>query len=120
MDRHIQRLATANIVVGIIHFMAGIVLIIAFGVAPFRFGVQEHETFEGVMVSLAALLLLAAGAFAIVGGRMLGRRTQKGRIVGLFAAFFMIVIVPLGTLVGSYGIWVLFQESIDAAFPSKS
>lgn len=119
MNDHIQRLAFAEVMVGILHCAAGILFIIAFGSNPFRFGVQENETFEGVMVSLVALLLLVTGVLAIVGGQMLRKRTPRGRIVGLFAAFLMIVVIPLGTLVGSYGIWVLFQDTADSFFPSK-
>jgi len=119
MNSHIRRLALAEIIVGILHSAAGVMLIVAFGSDPFRFGVQENETFEGVMVSLVALLLLVTGALAIVGGHMLRKRTPRGRIVGLFAAFLMIVVIPLGTLVGSYGIWVLFQDSADSFFPSN-
>lgn len=112
-------MAVAEVTVGILHFAAGVLIVIAFGSDPFRFGVQENETFEGVMVSLVALLLLVTGVLAIVGGQMLRKHTPRGRIVGLFAAFLMIVVIPLGTLVGSYGIWVLFQDSADSFFPSK-
>ena len=120
LEQHIARLALSEIAVGILHVAAGILLMIAAGSTPFRFGVQQEETFASVMISLSSLLLLVTGGCAIVGGRMLQTRTQKGKIVGLFAAFLMIVVVPFGTLVGSYGIWVLFQNTADSFFPSHS
>ncbi len=118
MELHISRLAVLEIAVGALHVAAGIFLMVVAGGTPFRFGVQQEETFVSVMVSLISLLLLVTGGSAIVGGRMLQSRTQKGKIAGLFAAFLMIVVVPFGTIVGSYGIWVLFQNEADASFPS--
>ncbi len=120
IEQHIARLAISEIAVGALHVAAGIFLMIAAGSTPFRFGVQQDETFVSVMVSLGSLFLLVTGACAIVGGRMLRTRTQKGKIMALFAAFLMIVVVPFGTLVGSYGIWVLFQNTADSFFPSHS
>ena len=120
MNNHIARLAHAEIAVGFFHVAVGIFLTVAMGSAPLRFGIHDEETFAGVMVSLGALLLFVTGICAVVGGVMLQKRTQKGRILGMFAAFLMIVVIPLGTLVGSYGIWVLFQDSVDSEFPARS
>ncbi len=120
MEQHITRLSIAEIAIGFFHVALGILLMVMLGSTPFRFGTHDDETFLGVMVSLGSLFLLVTGACAIVGGRLLQGRTQKGKILGLFAAFLMIVVVPFGTIVGSYGIWVLFQDSADAFFPSHS
>jgi hypothetical protein len=120
MEHHVGRLAIADLVVGIIHLAAGIALILFMGGSPFSFGDTAGETFKGVMISLATLILLATGIVGIVGGRMVRGRTAKGRVIGLFAAFFLVIMFPLGTIVGAYGIWVLFQDGIEKLFPAHS
>jgi len=120
MEQHISRLAIAEIVVGVFHVAIGIFLMLAAGGTPFHFGSGGDESFLTVMISLLSLFLLVTGGLAVAGGRLMQKRTPTGKIVGLFAAFLMIVVVPFGTIVGCYGIWVLFQNTADSFFLSRS
>ncbi|MGA9121307.1 MAG: hypothetical protein WB699_18210 [Bacteroidota bacterium] len=120
MEKKVKRLAIADLLIGVLHLAGGISLMLFVGGAPFAFGDTARETFSGVMLSLAALLLLSSGILALIGWRMIITRTAKGRVIGLFAAFFLVIMIPFGTIVGSYGIWLLFQDNIEQLFPARS
>ena len=116
MENHLTRLAAASIVLGALHLLAGGFLAFAVGGATFRFGVTEEESFAQAMTSLISLMLLFTGTLALLAGFWIRQRIPRGRVVGLTSSFFLLLIVPLGTLLGSYGIWVLFQDDIEAHF----
>ncbi len=113
MEKHLTRLAAGNIVLGLLHLVFGALLTLALGGATFRFGVIEDESFPHAMLSLIALLLLFTGILALVAGVAIRRRARQGRIAGLTSSFFLLLMVPLGTLLGAYGIWVLFQDDVE-------
>ncbi len=113
MEKHLKRLAAANLALGTLHVAAGALLVAAVGGATFHFGVIEDESFLHAMLSLVSLLLLFTGILALLTGILIHQRTPRGKIAGLTSSFFLLLVVPLGTLVGSYGIWVLFQDDIE-------
>ncbi len=113
MANHLKRLASANIALGALHLVAGALLAAAVGGATFHFGVVEDQSFLQAILSLISLLLLFTGALAILAGIWIHQRAPRGRIAGLTSSFFLLLVVPLGTLLGSYGIWVLFQDNIE-------
>ncbi len=113
MENHLKRLAAASIALGVLHLVLGVFLTAAIGGATFRFGVTEEESFGAAIASLISLMLLFTGALALIAGILLRKRLPRGRIAGLTSSFFLLLMVPLGTLLGSYGIWVLFQDNIE-------
>jgi hypothetical protein len=113
MDTHLSRLALALTALGILHAAAGIAMTVLLGGTTFVFGAAQEQTFSTALASLTALLLMFTGALSIVAGVWLRQRLPRGRIAGLSAGFFLLLVFPLGTLLGAYAIWVLFQEEVD-------
>ena len=120
METHITRLANASLALGILHLAAGTLMVYLLGGSPFRFGSAEELTFLTAMASLLSLLLLVTGAASILAGVWLRQRIPRARITALSAAFFLLLVVPLGTTLGAYAIWVLFQDGIESHFHPRA
>lgn len=50
------------------------------------------------------------GLFYLVAGITLGRRSSLGRYLGMLAAVTFLPLLPLGTLVGAYGLYSLIPD----------
>ena len=61
-----------------------------------------------LLVSVAALAWSAVHAWC---ARALGRRDPSGRLVALGLAVFDALLVPFGTLLAAYTIWLLLQDA---------
>ena len=66
-----------------------------------------------LLVSVAALAWSAAHAWC---ARALGRRDPAGRLVALGLAVFDALLVPFGTLLAAYTIWLLLQDASRRRF----
>jgi hypothetical protein len=125
MERHIQILGILHIVCGALSFLAGCAaFVIFFGIGEF---VGSIEDFPGPAQDNAPAILAVIGAVIacmlvilsipdIVGGIGLIARKEWARILLLIVAFFELLFVPLGTLLGIYTIWVLFNNDTIRLF----
>ncbi len=58
-------------------------------------------------------LLALPGLLAGIG---LLRRRNWGRIVAIIVSFLNLLNVPIGTAIGAYSLWVLFQDAATEYF----
>jgi hypothetical protein len=73
--------------------------------------------FIGAMVAGLLVLLAAPGVLAGIG---LLRRANWGRVLAIIVAALGLLNFPIGTVIGVYALWVLFQSSAEAYFAPYS
>ena len=77
------------------------------------------EVAAGVTAATLAVVALAALAWALahhVAGRGLQARKAWARNFALMLAAFNLLLLPLGTALGAYTLWVLLHEHVRAEF----
>lgn len=73
----------------------------------------------GFLGAAAAGLLGVTGALGVASG--IGLLTFKGwgRILGIILCALSLISVPFGTILGIYGLWVLFNKETEALFKGE-
>lgn len=81
--------------------------------------ISQDSTALGILatigVSVAAFLVFLALP-GVVSGFGLLKRKAWGRVLAIVVSILSLVAFPVGTLVGLYAIWVLFQEGAHVYF----
>ena len=125
MEAHIQLLGILHIVYSALAFIAGgIIFLLFLGIGAFvgsiedlpepaQSGVPAILLTIGFVVGCVFLLLSIPG---IVGGIGLLNRKEWARILVLVIGFFDLLHIPLGTILGVYTIWVLFNNDAIRQF----
>ena len=121
MDRYLRTLIRALAGVGLLHVTAGLVIAIVGRVMPIPGVGHDYDPgFLGTMEALSSLLLLATGAGSLTAAVLLHRKHRFGPIAGIASSFALLIAPPFGTLVGSFGIWVLFNPDADSSGNTES
>lgn len=130
MRDHVRILGWLNIVLGGLGLLAALVVFFVFGGIAGIVGIAAHGDpstrvaipvlgILGTVIPLLVALLSLPGI--IVGAGLLHFRPWA-RILGIILSALNLVHVPLGTLLGVYGLWVLLQpetERLFAAVPAQ-
>jgi hypothetical protein len=119
MRLHIDVLGSLHLVWGAFGVMTGLSLaILAAGtraaLASAAFGVGERAAVT--ILGLGAALLLLGGGAAAVAGWGLKRRLGRARLASLILAIPNLILVPFGTALGVYTLWVLLNDDARLAF----
>jgi hypothetical protein len=95
-------------------------------VRAFDFEEVPVEVFDlvwGILIIVAVLMAVVSIA-GIIGGAAVLKRKEWGRILLLIVSFLNLWRIPLGTLLGAYTIWVLFNDEaiklFQTAAPTRS
>ncbi len=133
MEKHIKLVGILNIVYRSLYLLGGIVLIVLAAVfnriIDFLVrinSIQWHEIPHEILgivpmiLVLVALCIMVVSAFGIVGAIGVLKRKEWGRIILLVVSFFNLLSIPLGTILGVYSIWVLFNDEIIRIFNPAS
>lgn len=115
MDRHVRILAILSRLWGGLALVMGVSLLCLAGGAAAL--LRQPSNVVGALAGIAAgsflvvgLIALAWGGASLWCGTLLGRHAPLGRLLGLGLAVLNIVIVPFGTVLGAYGLWVLLTH----------
>lgn len=125
MEKHIKLVAVLNIVYRCILTIGSIVLFILaalFGRIMDFFGRRgdlraediPREIFDivPIIMVVVGVIIAIVSVVAIVGSIGMMKRKEWGRIVLIVVSFFNLMHVPLGTALGVYTLWVLFNDEI--------
>ena len=116
MERHVNLLDILWRLWGALWMLVGLsLLFLAAGAsAPLLESVNQPVAFAA---RLTAASFASAGAFALLwgaahvwAGGQLRRRTPAGRIVSLALAVVNLLVLPFGTALGAYALWMLLKE----------
>jgi len=122
MDTHVKVLGALQIAMGILGVFGAAVLFIVFGVGATMVGVSG-ESDAAVALPLIGLTGMALVVFllllslpGIVIGIGLIRFRPWARIAGIVFSILSLTMIPFGTIVGVYGLWVLFNSETERLF----
>ena len=122
MEKHITLVAVINIAFGFLGiFLAFFLFVVLIGAGIISQDPDAMRVTSIVGVAIAFFLLLTSIP-EIIGGFGLLKRKPWARILVLIIAVLDLLIIPIGTLIGIYELWVLLQEETIKLFaaPSKS
>src|SRR5512139_1907243 len=123
MEKHIMLAGILNIVYRAFAVLgAGVLFILAAWFGPLfeslmrnRF-VRPHEipleilNIIPIILFLAGIGVLVFSLAGIIGAVGVLKKREWGRVLLLVISFFTLLRIPLGTILGSYTIWVLFNN----------
>ena len=122
METHVKVLGALQIAMGAFGLFAAVVLVLVFGVASSAVGMSgdPEATFAlpiiGITgVALVAFLVLLSLPGVVIGIGLIQRRPWA-RIAGIVLSILGLTMVPFGTIVGVYGLWVLFSKETEQLF----
>lgn len=124
MQQHVTVLGILFIVLGAMGVFGALIVLMVFGGAAGIVGVVAQEEPEaaiaipivGVVGLGLCFIILVMSVPQIIAGIGLLKFRPWARILGIVVAILGLMHVPLGTLVGAYGLWVLFSGETEALF----
>lgn len=126
METHVKVLGALNIVFSALGLVGAIVLTVIFGGAASIVSASgDPDAAFAVPIigltgmTLVTILVLLSVPGAIVGIGILNRRAWA-RVAGIVLSIIWLTMFPVGTILGVYGIWVLFSKETERLFQPAS
>ena len=116
LENQVRLLGLLNIVVGALNGLIAIFQLLFFGGA---FILSIHLGVNTAVASVWLWAMLALMLPTIVTGIALMSFRGWARSAGIVLCVCQLINAPLGTLVGLYGLWVLFSEDADLIFSGR-
>ena len=123
METHVKVLGSLQIALGTIGLFGALVLTLVFGGAASAIGVSANPDDARVALPIIGITGMALVAFlvatslpSIIIGIGLIRRRPWARIAGIVISILSLMMMPFGTIVGVYGLWVLFSKQTEQLF----
>ena len=116
METHVKTVAILNILTGGLGVLA-VVLLLVFGGPSVL--VSENMPLSAILTLLWVIAeLLLAGPCVVIGLGLL-RFRPWARTAGTVLSIFNLGNLPLGTIAGVYGLWVLMSQETDPLFSPR-
>jgi hypothetical protein len=122
MTTHVKVLATLFIVFGAIYVLLAFGSSMLFGILAAVVGTEGGED-AGVATGILGLtggglfiFFLCVGIPGIITGIGLLKFKRWARILGIVLSALRLIEFPFGTILGAYGLWVLFNKDTEALF----
>jgi hypothetical protein len=122
MDTHVKVLGALQIALGALGLFAALVLMLVFGGAAGVVGASDDPGAR-IAVPIIGLTGIALVTFlgllslpSVITGIGLLRRRPWARIAGIVISIIGLMMIPFGTIVGVYGLWVLFAKDTERLF----
>ena len=116
MERHVRILAILSSLWGALVILVGLCMLVLSGGALAFLTTPQGEP-VGFAAGLTAGVFAIIGVFALLWGGahvwsavLLRRREPLGRILGLALALVNLLVLPFGTALGIYALWVLLTN----------
>jgi hypothetical protein len=126
MRTHVKVLGVLYIALGTIGIMVALFMTAMFGTVSSVVGMNSnaHDAaialpFIGLAGSMLVAFLLIASIPGVIAGIGLLKFQPWARILAIVVAVINLIHVPIGTIVGVYGLWVLFNKETEALFEGK-
>ncbi len=125
MENHVKLLAAVSIVFGALGLFAGIVVFALLGGAASIVGLtaasQDPDALVavpilGVLAVVVSTLIAILSLPSLIMGLGLLKYRNWARILGIVISVLNLLNFPIGTAIGVYGLWVLFQPETEKLF----
>jgi hypothetical protein len=126
MDTHVKVLAVLHIAMGAIGLVGACVLMLVFGGAAGIIGsmgdpdVRIAMPILGITGMALVVVVLVRSLPGIIVGIGLLKYRPWARIGGIVLSILDLIWVPFGTVVGVYGLWVLFSTATERLFAAPA
>ena len=122
MDIHVKVLGALEIAFGAIGLMGALLMVFVFGGAAGIVGASGDPQ-ASIAVPIIGLTGMALVTFlllmslpSVITGIGLLRLRPWARIAGIVLSIIGLMMIPFGTIVGVYGLWVLFSKDTERLF----
>jgi hypothetical protein len=122
MHTHVKVVGALNVVLGAFGLMIAAAMILIFGGATWLVGATgDPDAAMAVPIlgltgaAIAAFLLVLSLPGVVIGIGLLRRRSWA-RVAGIVISLLNLFNFPFGTLLGVYGLWVLFAKETERVF----
>jgi hypothetical protein len=122
MDTHVKVLGALQIALGALGLFGAVILVVLFGGAAGIVGASGDPQASIAIpiigltgMALVTVLLLMSLPSMIIGIGLLRLRPWS-RIAGMVLSIIGLMMIPFGTIVGVYGLWVLFSKDTERIF----
>ncbi len=122
METHVKVLGALEIALGTLGLFAAVILLFIFGGAASIVGVSG-EPEAAIAIPIIGITGMALVTFLVVlslPGVIIGigliRLRPWARIAGIVLCILGLMAMPFGTIVGVYGLWVLFSKDTERLF----
>jgi hypothetical protein len=126
MNTHVKVLGALQIAFGVIGLLFAVLMLFVFGGAAGIVGATGDPDARIAIpiigltgMALTGFLTLTSLPSLIVGVGLLKFRPWA-RIAGIVLSIVVLVMVPFGTIIGAYGLWVLFSKDTERLFAPAS
>jgi len=124
MEGHVKLLAILYMVFGALGVLAALACLVLFGsvagVVSATLGDDPEARIAvpvlGIIGGIMFVIALFASLPAVAAGVGLMNYKEWARILTIVLSVFALFVVPLGTLLGIYGFWVLFNQQTITLF----
>lgn len=120
MERHINVAASLQTGLGILGFIAGIVIYAVLLFIVKFIGETEAQTIILIVGKVIAGIILFCSLPVIIAGVGLFKKREWGRILTLIISVMHLLNFPVGTAIGVYCIWVMVQPEVIEQFKKKN
>ncbi len=126
METHVRVLGVLNILAGAVGLCFALMLFVVCGTAAGAVGVSgdPDATFALPIIGLTGTALVVFSVLmsmpAVIIGYGLYRFRPWARIAGIVLAIVSLTMFPFGTLLGVYGLWVLFSKDGERLFAAAN
>jgi len=122
METHVKVLGALEIAMGVFMLLGALMIVLVFGVAADAVRVSDSPNTTIALpiigitgMALVTFLLTLSLPGIIVGIGLLGLRPWA-RIAGIVLCILGMTMIPFGTIIGAYGLWVLFSRDTERLF----
>jgi hypothetical protein len=124
MDTHVKVLGALQVAFGAVGLLLAALMVFVFGGAAGIVGASDNPeaSIAVPIIGLTGVALVAVLAMTSLPGIIIGvgllRLRPWARIAGIAISIIALVMIPFGTIVGVYGLWVLFSKDAERLFAS--
>jgi hypothetical protein len=125
METHVKVLAALQIALGALSLLAALVMTLVFIGGFGAVSVSDSPDaaialpFIGITGVALVTFLLVLSLPGIITGIGLLRLRPWARVIGIVLSILGLMAVPFGTVVGVYGLWVLFSKDTERLFAAQ-
>lgn len=127
MQTHVKVVAVGFIVFGALGVLAGVILMAVFGGAAGIVGAAADSEEAAIALPIIGLtgtvltvFLFAVSVPGLIAGWGLLSWKPWARILAIVLCAIQLVHIPLGTILGVYGLWVLLNSDTERLFSQSS